>query len=200
MNQKSMSTWGLLLGLALLATAVQAVEPIHSGAAGQKKMDHLLVYGDGFAFSVKEPPGWAGDTDAAKKFGTNIVFFPVDAAARAAHVTIRVRVNDKVNEDTAADLAADRDGYKRQFPKVQFGELKVRHSQYATFPEIFFQDGHFYEYVAYLNPGPKYQLLLSVAMSKEEAAATSSELEAFSTVLESLQLLSDNLTVIQPGR
>jgi len=44
-------------------------------------MSSLIVYGDGFMFSVKEPDGWNGDTDKAAEYYANIVFnkipFPV---------------------------------------------------------------------------------------------------------------------------
>jgi len=159
----------------------------------------MLVYGDGFAFAVKEPPGWKGDCEIARKYGVNIVFLPEAAESKSADVTIRVRVNDKTDEDTAADLQADRDTYKREYPQVQFDELAVSHPQYATFSEVFFLPGSFYEYVAYVNPGPKHHLLLSVAMSKARSAATPAELEAFRKVLGSLQVLSDSLKVVKPG-
>src|ERR1035437_198978 len=61
-----------------------------------KKMDWLMVYGKGFLFSAKEPDGWHGDTEeTARYFQANLVFVPEDPRSRAAHVTIRIRVNHK---------------------------------------------------------------------------------------------------------
>ena len=39
-----------------------------------KSIDNLMVYGDGFTFSLKEPQGWTGDIDNAAKYQANIVF------------------------------------------------------------------------------------------------------------------------------
>jgi hypothetical protein len=39
----------------------------------QRKLDQLLVYGENFTFSVKEPPGWNGDTTNAESFQCNVV-------------------------------------------------------------------------------------------------------------------------------
>jgi hypothetical protein len=187
----------LILALALRPVEAQKTEAV--GAAEERK-DALLVYGEGFAFSVKEPRGWRGDIEAAQKYGANIVFFPEAAGSRSANVTIRLRVSQKVDENTAADLEADRDTYRREHPKVQFGELRIRHPQYGTFSELFFQPSAFYEYVSYLNPGPKYGIILSVAMSKARSAATESELEAYEAVLDSVTVVSDSLDVIKrPG-
>ncbi|MEA2562944.1 MAG: hypothetical protein QOH06_4448 [Acidobacteriota bacterium] len=189
----------------VLALALRPVEAQKAGVGAsvggtEERKDALLVYGEGFAFSVKEPWGWRGDIEAARKYGANIVFFPEAAESRSAEVTIRLRVNDKVDENTASDLEADRDSYKSEYPKVQFGKLDVRHPQYGTFSELFFQPGAFYEYVSYLNPGPKSKISISVAMSKARSAATKNELEAYEMVLGSLTVLSDSLEVIQkPG-
>jgi hypothetical protein len=65
---------------------------------------------------------------------------------------------------------------------------------------LFYQPGTFYEYVSYLNPGPKYGIILSVAMSKVRSSATESELEAYEMVLDSVKVVSDSLDVIKrPG-
>lgn len=187
----------LILALALRPAEAQKIEVGASAGAKGDRKDVLLVYGQGFAFSVKEPHGWKGDIEAAKKYEANIVFLPEAAESRSADVTIRLRVNPKVDENTAADLEADRSAYRQEYQKVQFGELRIRHPQYRTFSELFFQPGTFYEYVAYLNPGPKYKVTLSVAMSKARLAATESELEAYKAVLGSVRVISDSLHVIE---
>jgi hypothetical protein len=193
---------GCLSCFLLLALALRPVEAQETEAVGAEegRKDALLVYGEGFAFSVKEPRGWRGDIEAAQKYGANIVFFPEAAESRSANVTIRLRVSQKVDENTAADLEADRDAYRREHPQVQFGELRSRHLRYETFSALFYQPGTFYEYVSYLNPGPKYGIILSVAMSKVRSSATESELEAYEMVLDSVTVVSDSLDVIKrPG-
>lgn len=170
-----------LLSFVLLAPVLMAADA---------PQDHaLIVYGKGFVFGVNEPIGWHGDEDAAAGYHVNMVFFPADKASRRADVTLRIRVSKKVDEDTAADLKADMDGYRREYPKVQFGELPIEHPAFTVFPKVFFIPGQFYEYIAYLNPGPKTPFIFSVAMSVQGRPATEAELAALKTVAKSLVVL-----------
>ena len=85
-----------------------------------EKPNNLLVFGHGFAFGVEEPEGWHGDTDEiAKKYQVNVVFQSPNEPAKN-DVTIRVRVNNKVDENTIEDLNYDMDGYKKNFSNVQY--------------------------------------------------------------------------------
>jgi hypothetical protein len=43
-------------------------------AEGEKKA--LIVYREGFSFSVREPSGWIADTEGASRIGANVVFTP----------------------------------------------------------------------------------------------------------------------------
>ncbi|MFA6029152.1 MAG: hypothetical protein WC969_04775 [Elusimicrobiota bacterium] len=38
--------------------------------------DGLIVYGDTWAMTIAEPPGWIGDTEAGASLGLNIVLYP----------------------------------------------------------------------------------------------------------------------------
>lgn len=149
----------------------------------------LLVYGEGFVFGVSEPLGWKGDTEKAGGFHVNIVFFPSSPESRNADVTIRVRLNRKVDENTAADLQYDMDEYKQNYPKVQFSDLSFKHPSYPVFEKVFFVPKSFFEYVAYLNPGAGVKFTLSAAMSVRGRAASEAELSAFESVVASLKLL-----------
>jgi len=170
-----------LLLVVLLAPVLMAENAPH---------DALIVYGEGFAFGVKEPMGWHGDTNAAARYHVNIVFFPADKSSRRADVTLRIRVNNKVDEDTAGDLKADMDGYRREYSNVQFGELAIDHPTFTVFSKVFFIPRQFYEYVVYLNPGPKTPFILSVAMSVQGRPATEGEMAALKTVAGSLFVLA----------
>jgi hypothetical protein len=153
--------------------------------------DSTLVFGDGFVFSVKEPDGWhciCGQ--AASEYQVNAVFFPTSAQSRAHHVAIRVRVNQKSDENTLEDLKADMRQYKRRYPKVQFAVLDVAHAEYRTYTKLFAFPNDFYDYVGYVNPGPNSTFTLSVAMSKGKILATQEELAAYAKVLRSLHVFT----------
>jgi hypothetical protein len=156
---------------------------------GQQKLDELLVYGDNFMFGVKEPPGWTGDTTNAEGFQANVVLHESKQPRLSWTGLIRIRVNPKVNENTSSDMAEDMRDYKAQFPSVQFKDLAMANSHYLCVAKLFYTPGEFYEYVAYVNPGPKLPILFSVSMNTEKSEASAGELEAYKLAVQSLILL-----------
>lgn len=158
------------------------------------KLNSLIVYGEGFAFGVREPDGWHGDTDElARKYHVNVVFSPASGSGED-DVTIRVRLNKKVDENTIEDLNYDLKGYREEFPAAQFQDLSVAHAEFKTFSKLVFIPGKFYEYIAYLNPGAGRPFIFSVAMSAGKKPATDEELKAYQAVLGSLVWLSGSKT------
>jgi hypothetical protein len=164
------------------------------GTAKSSKDEALLVYGQGFSFSMKKPAGWDADTGAvAHQYSVNLVLLPQDKSSRRHDVTIRVRVTSKVDENTEEDLKADMAGYKSKFPGVRFEGIPVAHIEYRTFAKLFFVPGKFYEYVAYLNPGRGAPRVFSVALSKKSERANEDELAAFTKSVQSLAFLTQNV-------
>jgi hypothetical protein len=155
----------------------------------QQKLDHLLVYGENFMFSVKEPPGWNGDTTNSQKFESNVVLHEAGQPLDSISGLIRVRVNTKVDENTRADLEEDMRAYKAQYPKVQFKDITARNPSYLCLAKVFYIPGEFYEYVAYVNPGSQKPVLFSVSMNTQKSEASAKELEAFKSTIYSLTLL-----------
>jgi len=186
------------LGLAwFLLLAPQALFSQSAAGSTPPEVDpgeELLIHGDNFVFKVWEPPGWTGDWSAAKDYEANMIFFPESAESKSFGMSIRIRVNSKQDEDLAQDLAADMEEYRKERPGVQFEDLAVRHPKYATAPKTFFKPSEWYEYVAYLNPGPGDPHIFSVSMSKKRKPATDSELAAFRRVLESITSVGSGQT------
>ncbi|MFY9825179.1 MAG: hypothetical protein WAM82_27625 [Thermoanaerobaculia bacterium] len=181
MNRRSVLLFALF-AFPLCGAAPKAAEP---------EPATLLISGDGFSFMVQEPPGWTGDTDRARQYGVSVVFFPHSAQSKAADVTIRVRVDEKSSENLAAELKDDMNSLRQRYPEMKADDLAdVKHSAYATYPKLFYQPGSFFEYVAYLNPGPQYPFSIAVAMSKAKSAASPGELAAFESVVKSINVLS----------
>jgi len=156
-------------------------------AAGEPKRHVLDVYGDGFAFQVREPPGWFVDSTIAGEFGASVIFYPV---TRDPHLpgtpVIRVVVAKKISEDTGADLKHTMDHYRSRYHNVEFRDSAASHPHYRAYAKLFCLPGKFCEYVTYLNPGPARSFLLSVALTRQKHAATSIELEAYKRVIASL--------------
>ncbi|WP_158752973.1 hypothetical protein [Dyella sp. S184] len=158
-------------------------------AAPVAKLDSLLVYGEGFMFSVKEPAGWVADTQHAAAYQANVLVYEKSSTWKQSDSLIRVRITDKVDEHVESDLAADMDGYKKDYPNVQFKNFVASNPKYRTYPKLFFVPNQFYEYVTYVNPGPSSPLMFSVAMSTHTNEATKEQLTAFDNVVSSLIML-----------
>jgi len=178
--------------LALLLCALPHTTNAQSSTqTSNSKLDRLIVYGDGFAFGVKEPDQWQADTkDLARRYSVNILFAPAKNNGEG-NVNIRVRVNKKVDENTIEDLNYDMQQYKKEYPKAEFKDLSIEHPEYKTCAKLVYLPDHFYEYVAYINPGPATKFEFSAAMSKQSKPATPEELNAFETVLKSLLWISE---------
>ena len=184
----------LLFGLGGESLKGQSSAPDTPKPAVDKKMDGLLVYGEGFMFSAKEPDGWHGDTDEiARHYYSNLVFLPVDKTSRAAHVNIRIRVNRKETKNPSEDMQTDMAGYKAKYPTVKFRDLEVSHPKYKICAKLFYFENDFYEYVVYVDPGPEVKMNFSVSMSKDSRPATAEELKTFQAVLESVSWVSGNI-------
>jgi hypothetical protein len=89
----------------------------------QQRLDHLLVYGGNFLFSVKEPDGWKGDVAVAETFQSNVVLHEATQPTESLAGLIRVRLNDKTDENISADMEADIRTYRAQYPKLRFKDL-----------------------------------------------------------------------------
>lgn len=163
---------------------------LSAGAAmAQAKLDAVLVYGDNFIFGAKQPEGWVVDTEHSGAYQANALFYAQGNKWDNPEGMIRVRVGTKVDERTEEDLAADMDGYRKQHPGVQFKDLAVTHQKYRVHPKLFFVPNEFYEYVAYVNPGPQSVFLFSASMNKARKEATKGELAAFAKVISSLEMM-----------
>jgi hypothetical protein len=149
----------------------------------------LLVHGEGFIFSAREPVGWQANSEDANQLQANLVLMRPGETFGNAAALVRVRVYTKLDEDIARDLNHDMEGYRQQYPGIEFPTLKVSHPKYKVEARLFLLPGRFHEYVAYINPGAESRLGFSVSMNKQAAEATPQELAAFREVIASLLLL-----------
>jgi hypothetical protein len=187
-----------ILALWSLAGAAAAEVGPRAAARAPERQPLVVHLREGVSLAAAEPDGWRGDADAARHHGVHLIFFPQAPAARTARATIRVRVNPKSDEDTSGDLAAELDGYRGIYPELLAAELSAHHGTYDTVAAVLFRPGLFYEYIAYLNPGPRVPWSVTVALSKPRVPATSSELAAFEAVVRSIAVADD--VVERPAR
>ena len=140
-----------------------------------------------YTFTVQTPAGWTGDIEGAKKYQGSVLFTQKPEAATPGGGQVLVGVYHKFDENVGLRLETDTQNYRKQYPKLELGELDAKHPQYATFPRTFSQAGEFYQYVTYLNPGSLYSYSLFVAMYKK-TPATPAELAAYKEIVRSLKM------------
>jgi hypothetical protein len=78
------------------ATVTKPIPPApcnDTSAAEGKKLDNIFVWGEGFLFRVKEPPGWKADCSNAASINANILFYKQEESFQNAKVLIYLRVN-----------------------------------------------------------------------------------------------------------
>jgi hypothetical protein len=178
--------------IAVLMSIFASLTYAESSTPENKKLDSLIVYGQDFMFSVKEPVGWTGDTKNAEIYSSNIIFYPTSQIVDNKKTVIRVLVTDKTDENVQEDMNHDMSQYRTKYAKIQFEELLISHPKYKVFPKLFSLPSVFYEYVTYVNPGPQMKMMFSVSMNKQINAATKDELDAYQKVIASLFMLKNN--------
>lgn len=187
-----MARKSLLIGISVFFI----ISTTFSVADQKPPLDSLIVYGNGFAFGVKEPQGWVGDTQNSSKFHANIIFYKKSETAENSKALIRILVAKKADENTKADLEYDMEGYKSKYRNIKFKDIDVPHSTYKTFPKLFYIPDTFFEYVVYINPGEGVPQLFSVSMNKQKKEATNEELEVFRNIVRSILMISKDLKII----
>jgi hypothetical protein len=167
-----------------------SVPPAYFAPAPDTTTMHIT--GTGFEYSVQEPKRWRGDTERAKDFFSNIVFYENEKSLTAGGALIQVLLFKKQDENTIDDLNHDVNGYKREFPRAKVKEVRYKHKNYVCFAKVVYLQSRFYQYICYINPGKKFQNGFSVAMNVQKRAPTKQELLAFESVIQSLNGLTEN--------
>lgn len=167
---------------ALFALSTKAQEP------ARPKAESLIIYGEGFSFSVSEPKGWHGDIDLAKTYHANVVFYPEGTDPSAAPL-VQVALFHKQDEKTADDLAYDVKSYEDRYPGLHTEEFHVDHKDYGVFSKLVWVKDDFYQYIAYVNAGKEFSSGFSVAMNIPKRPATEAELKAYREIIASLWMM-----------
>lgn len=153
------------------------------------KMKSLIVYGDDFSFSVKEPNNWIGDIDNASKYYSNIVFYKSIKDLNNGGALIQVLIFKKQDENTIEDLKYDVDKYKKKYTDIKEKDIQIVHKDYQCFSKIVLVEKKFTQYISYINPGEKYKNGFSVSMNISKRDATEDERQAFEKIIESLWMM-----------
>lgn len=162
---------------------------LSASSFSQTKDSSLMVFGDDYIFSVKEPDGWRGDIEHAAKYGANIIFYKKNTKLESDEPLIQVLAFKKQDEQTNKDLEADIASYKKDYPKAKLQDFQAKHKNYKCFSKLVYVDKSFYQYIVYMNGGQKFKTGLSVAMNISRRPATQAEMKSYLFVIESLTII-----------
>lgn len=154
----------------------------------KEKMSSLLVYGDKFMFSVKEPYNWIGDIDNAKEFHANIIFYRSKKDFENGGALVQVYVYNKTDENIENDLLYDIKGYQKDYKNLKQQDFIVSHKEYQSSSKLVYVEKKFHTYIVYINCGTKFKSGISVAMNLEKRPATEDEMNAFREIIASLSM------------
>lgn len=158
------------------------------GQAIDSAMSSLMVYGENFMFTVKEPEGWIGDIEKAKQYHANIIFFKSKEDFEKGGALIQVYNFNKQDERTENDLKYDIESYQKNYPNLEQQDFSVSHKEYRCFSKLVYVENEFYQYIVYINCGSKFKSGISAAMNISKRPATEDELQAFRNIITSLIL------------
>jgi hypothetical protein len=150
------------------------------------KINSLMVYGENFMFSVKEPDGWIGDIDNARQYYSNIIFYKSKEDLNKGGALIQVYNFNKQDEKTEKDLEYDIKSYKKDYSELKQQDLAVSHKEYKCYSKTIYVENDFYQYIVYVNPGTNFKSGISVSMNTSKRPATEDELKAFKEIIASL--------------
>jgi hypothetical protein len=160
--------------------------PCRAQTTMSKEPEALILYGDDWVFSVKEPSGWFGNSKDAYKVPANVVFYPKAEGFRAESTWIYIQLTSKTSEDMNKELISDMEGFRKRYKDAIFKDIIVSHRKYPLAPKLFIVPKRFCEYVTYLNPGSSIHYKLAIIMHTNKREATDAEMAAYREILASI--------------
>ncbi|HEY7993217.1 MAG TPA: hypothetical protein VID24_03320 [Candidatus Eremiobacteraceae bacterium] len=177
----------------LVALAIAPTPAAPSASPTPPDLKNMMVYGDGFAFFVREPDGWVGHAPSDVGLG-NASFYSSTENAKTATTIISVQIMDYDGPDVEGDLTADMARWRAKYSTSTFEDLTATNPRYKTFGKLYLTPGEDPSYAVYVDPGPATKLYFIVSMEPPKRRATPDELAALDEVVTSLQLLTASVS------
>lgn len=152
--------------------------------------ESLIVYGDNFSFSVKEPFDWKGDIDNAARNYANIIFYKNEESLKSGGALVQVYIFKKLDENTKKDLTSDVSRYENEYKNLKKHNFKAEHPDYACYSKMVSINNETYQYLTYINPGPNFKNGVSISMNISGRKASKEEVEAYRMIIQSFLMLT----------
>jgi hypothetical protein len=130
-------------------------------------MKGLIINGEGFVFTIKEPDGWTVNIEDAQKKGLN-AYFAIDGYSyKNTPGLIYIRVMDKQGLTVEQHLKADMDKFSQDDKSVAFKEFAVTSISYHYASKNYLIGSRHCDYLCYIDPGEKYHTYLIFVLSAD---------------------------------
>lgn len=151
----------------------------------------LLVYGDGFKYSIEVPEGWRADTAVSSDLYVNVAIYEAGKEEDPVYgrTVIQIYTFKKENESLKEDLKIDLNNLMEENKNLELEEFIVNSGDFKCFSKLAFVKDKLYQYLIYLDPGKKFPSAVSVTMNTGKKRASDSEFKALRKIASSLKML-----------
>ena len=155
-------------------------------AYGQNNRYRLTSNSAGFSYSFIKPNEWILDSTNAANYLAHVAIYKNKVDYDKGGLIIQILAFEKKDEKTNEDLDYDVNSYKARFSNLKQKEFPISHSVYTTYSKKVYVENSFYQYIIYINPGPKFKFGISAALNTNEKDVDKSDLELFKEIVKSI--------------
>lgn len=168
-----------VLGLGIILIGVIAV-------TAQK--DALIIFGQGFRFSVVEPKGWRCHTDDAFRYKMNAYFCLGSKSIKRSPAIMHITIYDKGGDTVQQSLAFDMENYRKHSKTIEFLDFPIDKLAYEFAAKTFVIDDKTMDYVCFVDPdkdSPLYVIFVLHGPKQESPK----HVEAFLSLIKTFRWL-----------
>jgi hypothetical protein len=161
-----------------------------------KDMGGMIIYGDGFSFTLSEPKLWEGNTQDAAKYEVNVYFVQKGYNFGNTPCLMYARVMDKGDYSVKQNLEYDMEQFKSKDKKIKFYDFDVGKLTYDYASKMYEMSNGTNDYCVYIDPGKEVKVyLIFVLTGKKEIVKQ--EKKTFISLLKSFNWLTASVKGIK---
>lgn len=157
-----------------------------------KDLRGMIIYGDGFSFTLSEPKLWEGNTQDASRYELNVYFVQKGYNFDNTPCLIYARVMDKGGYSIQQNLEYDMEQYRGKDKKIKFFDFNMGRLDYDYASKIYDLSNGLNDYCVYIDPGKEVPLYLIFVLSGKKEIVKQ-EKETFISLIKSFKWLTTDV-------
>ena len=163
---------------------------IMTGSVPATWAEGLIVYGDSWAMTIAEPPGWISDTQSGAANGMNVVFYPKGSRWADAPVAIYGMVLDTKPDKIKQQRSEDRRLNEQHYGKdIHWRDIEIAQSYIAgqiyTGTEMYAAS---YEKMVWIS-NSKNNVVVLFVLNVRNGKPQDHDVSSFDTLVRSVSLM-----------